>query len=538
MTNTVAGRMVDALINGGHDTLYCLPGVQNDDFFDALYDRQSELNPVHARHEQGAAYMALGAAMATGKPQACCIVPGPGFLNATAALSTAWAVNAPVMMLVGQTSTRGYGKELGELHEIPDQLSILAQLSKWAARVDDGATSAALIGEAFTRLNSGRPRPVGLEVPIDTWTAPCPDAADATLEENPVISDAEIERAVAMIAAAERPLIVVGSGALDHGAAVLALAEKIGAPVMANRNGRGAVPASHPLSLLPPVGRRLWPKIDLVIGLGTRLGARLVQWGADADLKSIHIDIDANELARGHVADIAIHADAGAAAARLTGALSLEPRSRWLAEVTMIREEVERDLQETLAPQKAWLDAIGAYLGPDGILVSDLTQVGYAAEALYPVEKPRTYLSPGFQGTLGWSIATGLGAAHARRDVPVVVIAGDGGAMFTINDLATAKHHDIPVQIVVFNDNCYGNVRRFQVQKYGNRPIASDLTNPDFAALAESFGIRGCRVSTPDELGEALAAGRKAGGPGLIEVQVGEFPSPWPFIGPHRLRNA
>jgi acetolactate synthase-1/2/3 large subunit len=351
------------------------------------------------------------------------------------------------------------------------------------------------------------------------------------------VEEADLDAALSMIGAAERPIIVVGSGALDHADLVRELADLIEVPVLANRMGRGVVSSDHPLSLLPPVGRRLWAEADLVIGLGTRLGARLAQWGTDSGLKAIHIDIDENELQRGHCADLAIRADIADMIPALVEGLAARRDTAWAARVVDVRAQVETEMSGAMAPQKQWLDALSGFLGADGILVSDLTQVGYAAEAMYPVRKPRTYLNPGFQGTLGWSIATGLGAAHVRRDVPVVAIAGDGGAMFTINDLATARHHDIPLQIVVFNDDAFGNVRRFQVQKYDNRPIASDLTNPDFAALAKSFGISGETVSTPAELADALERGRREGGPGLIEVPVGEFPTPWPFIGPRRMRN-
>lgn len=537
MTKTVATRLVESLIDAGFRRLYCLPGVQNDDFFDALYDHQAVLQPVHTRHEQGAAYMALGAALATGRPQACCVVPGPGFLNASTALATAWAVNAPVLMVVGETSARNAGKELGELHEIPDQFAILSQLTKWATRVDDGAASAGQIDAALHQLATGRPRPVGLEVPVDIWTRQSPDGAVAAVTQTP-LDTASLERAMALIEAAERPLILVGSGSAEHGDAIQALARRIGAPVAAHRTGRGIMPASDPLSLLPPVTRKLWTEIDLVIGLGTRLGAKLATMGTDAGLRAIHIDIDPAELRRGIPADVAIEADLADALTFVLERARPQQRDGWLAQVAQTRRTVEAEVHDVLAPQKRWLDVLNAYLGSDGVLVSDLTQIGYAAQAMHAVERVRSFLSPGFQGTLGWSIATGLGAADACRDRKVVAIAGDGGSLFTIAELATARQHDIPLQVVVFTDNSFGNVRRFQVLKYGNRPIASDLENPDFVALARAFGLRGTRAETPEALADALAEGHAAGGPGLIEVPVGEFPSPWPYIGPARLRGA
>jgi len=169
--------------------------------------------------------------------------------------------------------------------------------------------------------------------------------------------------------------------------------------------------------------------------------------------------------------------------------------------------------------------------------VVELTQVGYVSRFAFQSYLPRTFLSTGYQGTLGWGFATALGAAHARRDVPVVSISGDGGALYTISELATAARHNIPITAVIFNDNAFGNVRRFQIEKYNNRPIASDLKSPDFASLAESFGVKGMRAKTPDELRVCLRNSFKACEPTVIEVPVGDFPSPWDFILMPKIRG-
>jgi acetolactate synthase-1/2/3 large subunit len=186
---------------------------------------------------------------------------------------------------------------------------------------------------------------------------------------------------------------------------------------------------------------------------------------------------------------------------------------------------------DTIGPQLAFLDAIRAELPEDGILVDEVTQMGFAARLAFPVTRPRTFLSPGYQDNLGWGFATALGAQDARRDVPVVSISGDGGFMFTANEMATAVRHRIPLTTIVFNDGAFGNVRRIQQEKYGNRLIASDLANPDFVKFAESFGAAGDRARSPEELRAALRrAFSRRDGPTLIDVPVGAFPSPWPFI--------
>ena len=534
MPETVAELVVETLIRNGIENLYCLPGVQNDDFFDALYDKQNRLKPVTARHEQGAAYMALGAALATGRPQAFAVVPGPGFLNASAALATAYATNAPVLALAGQIPLRAIGKGFGMLHELPDQLGIMAGLTKQAATITGGENAHALLQSAIAAMQSGRRRPVGVEVPVNVWKSPVEGApADlaAPVDPAPEIDADRMEAAVRLLERAERPLIVVGSGALDSSEDVARLAEMLSAPVIAYRTGRGVVSSEHELSAGAPVGHALWPACDVVLGIGTRLNQQML-WGADDALKIVHIDIDAEELGRVREPDVAIHADVREALPLLIGALEGREAKRgaWRDRIAAEKARFAKAYRDRLGPQMAWLGAIRAELPRDGLFFDELTQVGYVARLAFPSYRPRTHLTSAYQGTLGWGIPSALGAAHARPDAPVVAIAGDGGALFGIGELATAVHYGIPLTAIVFNDNAYGNVKRFQIENYDNRPIASDLTSPDFVRLAESFGARGMRAETPDELRLRLRESFRSGGPTVIEVPVGDFPSPWDFL--------
>src|SRR5580692_5830888 len=242
-TLTTAQAVVSMLELNGIDTLFCLPGVQNDSFFDALYDRTNAVRPIHTRHEQACAYMALGYAMASGKPSAYVVVPGPGFLNTTAALSTAYAANAPVLALTGQIQQSMIGRNVGLLHELPDQLGIMRSLTKWADRINTPAEAPGLVNEAFRRLLSGRRRPVALECAMDTWGRKAPivlPTAAAEADPCPVDDDA-VERAAKLLGSAKRPMIAVGGGALGAGAEVLAVAEMLQAPVISHRMGRGVV---------------------------------------------------------------------------------------------------------------------------------------------------------------------------------------------------------------------------------------------------------------------------------------------------------
>jgi acetolactate synthase-1/2/3 large subunit len=531
----IADLVAETLIANGIDQLYCLPGVQNDGFFDAIFDRTDRITPIQTRHEQGAAYMATGAALATGRPQAFCVVPGPGFLNTTAALSTAYAVNAPVLALAGQIPLGAQGKGHGLLHEIPDQFGILERLTKSSHRITGPQDAAETLQAAFRDLKSGRPRPVGLEVAVNLWgQAVADDGSRLEVAANampPLDTDA-IDQAARLIAAARSPMIVVGGGAQDDASTVRQLANRIGAPVVAFRAGHGIMPDDEDLSIGMPVAHSLWADVDLVIGLGTRLQSQVNAWGQDDDMKIIHIDIDKTQIGRSAKIDVGIHASLGDALPALLAAVDAkaDPNADWLAKAVDVKGRRAAEYAQRLGPQMAWLGAIRDTLPPEGIFVDELTQTGYVSRFAFPSHAPRTFISTGYQGTLGYGIATALGVAHARRDVPVVAISGDGGALFTITELATAVHHQIPLTVVIFNDNAFGNVRRLQIDNYDSRLIASDLSSPDFAALATSFGAQGLLASTPEDLRHSLEIAMAYDGPSVIEVPVGELPSPWDFV--------
>ena len=322
-------------------------------------------------------------------------------------------------------------------------------------------------------------------------------------------------------------------------AEVTALSALLQAPVLAYRRGRGVLDSRDPLSVTLPLGRDLWGEADVVLAVGTRLLTQLRQWGVDRELAIIRVDADPKEHNRLHKPAVALTGDAKPILQALLAELPAHTIKRPSRKAEMQeRQAAWRKRLEKLTPQIAYLEAIRDELPEDGIFVDEVTQVGFAARLLLPVYKPRTFLSPGYQDNLGWGFATALGAQHARPDVPVVAISGDGGFMFTANELATAMRHRIPLVTVVFNDGAFGNVRRIQQERFGNRLIGSDLANPDFVRFAESFGAAGLRATSPQELRGALRrALANRGGPTLIEVPVGAMPSPWEFIFMPRIRG-
>jgi acetolactate synthase-1/2/3 large subunit len=539
---TTAELTVAALIAHGIETIYALPGVHNDGLFDALFKAGERIRTVHTRHEQGAAYMALGAALATGRPQTYAVVPGPGLLNSSAALLTAYGMNAPVLALIGQIPQAAIGRGLGHLHEIRDQAGIISRLVDFSARIREPNDAARLVAAALRVMASGRRGPAVLECAMDVWgkSAPArligPPHASPLLPDPPLDENA-IEEAARRLGASRRPLIVVGGGALHAAAQVRELSRLLQAPVLAYRRGRGVLDSRNPLSVTLPLGRELWGEADMVLAVGTRLFSAFTQWGIDRELAIVRVDSDPEEPERFARPAVALVGDAKPILRRLAESLSGQKRPSRQAEMEERQAAMQVRLGK-LAPQTAFLEAIRAELPEDGIFVDEVTQIGFAARLLFPVYKPRTFLSPGYQDNLGWGFATALGAAHARRDVPVVSITGDGGFLFTSNELATAMHHRIALTVVLFNDGAFGNVRRIQEEQYGNRLIASDLTNPDFVRYAQSFGAEAERVRTPQELRRALQhAFQRRDVPTLIEVPVGPMPSPWEFIQMGRIRG-
>jgi acetolactate synthase-1/2/3 large subunit len=538
---TTAEATVAALIAHGLETIYALPGVHNDALFDALFRAADRIRTVHTRHEQGAAYMALGAALATGRTQAYCVVPGPGLLNSSAALLTAYGTNAPVLAVIGHIPQAAIGRMLGHLHEIRDQAGIIERLVDFYARIHAPAQAPGLVAAAIASMRSGRHGPAALECAIDVWGLQGPAAAAAPptpVGPAPIDEDA-IGAAAKRLGAAARPLIVVGGGAQEAAAEVTELSRLLQAAVLAFRRGRGVLDARDPLSVTLPLGHEEWAKADVVLAIGTHLHIPLNQWGLDDDLAVIRLDADPEEPARFQPPAVALVGDARPILRRLIDLIPQHNlarpsrRDEMAGRQAKFRQELTR-----LGPLLGFVDAIRAELPEDGIFVEEVTQMGFAARAAYPVYRPRTYISPGYQDNLGWGLATALGVQDARRDVPVLSISGDGGFMFTASELATAIRHRIPLTTVIFADGAFGNVRRNQEERYGNRLIACDLANPDFVRFAESFGATAERVHTPSELALALRrAFKRRDGPTVIEVPVGPMPSPWEFLRLPRRRG-
>ncbi len=527
---TIAHRTVDALRAAGIDTLFCLPGVQNDPFFDALVDAP-DIRPIVARHEQGTSYMAMGASQVTGAPSACAVVPGPGLLNAGGGLTSAYWAGGRVLTISGAVPAALIGKHTGVLHDLPDQGAVFDQVTKSRVVLDDGATAVASLQRALDDLVSGVPRPVGVEVPADCWSAPADGSLVAPTAGRPDVGAAPIDQVADLLARAEQPLVVVGGGAYDASAEITALVERLGCPVFTRRQGLGIVPGAHRLSCPMPVGREFWKTADVVVAFGTRLEFPL-HWGTDDDMTVVMVNVDETELDRHGLGFLGVHADCADAAAALFTALegrslSSSDQSALVAER---RAAFDRDTAH-LEPQRSILAAIDGVMPDDGVLVEDVTQIGFAAHIMYDHRAPRQFLTTGAAGTLGAAVPHAIGAQVGAPDRPVVGIIGDGGFGFSAMEMATAVQHDIPVTWVVFEDGAYGNVKRIQSETFGaDRTIASTLRNPDFVAMGKAFDVHSVGVDTPEGLATELGAAIDRDAPSLIVMSVPDMPNPWPWL--------
>lgn len=529
---TGGDALAGQLAREGVEVLFAVPGVQLDWAIDGLRKLSNRIRLVGTRHEQATSYMADGYARASGKVGVCLVVPGPGVLNAMAGLATAYACNSRVLCIAGDIFSAAAGKDLGLLHEVRDQSGILATVTKWQGRATRAEDVPKTVAEAFAHLRSAGPKPVAIEIAHDVLSA----TADFELQEtapasNPLAPSAEqIAAAAKLLDASRMPAIYVGGGALAAHAsdALAAFAERIQAPVIMGENGRGAISDRHPLALNALEGRAVMPHADLVFVVGSRFVDTALgkpAWPSDAT-RYVFINTDAGVASPPRRADVFVHGDCRLALQQLERAAAQRPPLQM--DLGAVRTWAAEQMGE-IEPQGAWLKALRRAIPDDGILVNELTQVGYFARIAYPVYQPNTFITPGYQGTLGYGFPTALGAALGSNGRMVVSINGDGGFGWNLQELATARKYNISVAIVVFNDGYFGNVRRMQHDQFGQE-YGVELQNPHFDRLASAFEIPYAGTDDPAQLEKALRDHAGRGGPTLIEARVGEMPSPWHLL--------
>lgn len=512
--------LIHSLHRQGVRVVFGLPGAGQYEAVDALYDFP-DIQYISTRHEQAVSYMADGYARVTGKPGVGIVVEGPGFFNTTAGLATAFAASSPVLIITGNchhssdTGLAGF-----------DGLACHRQYAKWAGRANTPAEIPGIVNEAFRQLQTGRRRPVIVEIAPRTFAA----QEDVTLLEAetfpPTGGDPDaLAQAALLLANAKRPLIWVGGGANVSGAAepVRLLAEHLKATVVSSRSGKGVLSDRHPLSLgmanLAFAPLKTWidnRDVILAVGLGDGFSAR------PDHQEVIRIDIDPGEISRSARSDVSVVGDARSCMETLLRLLTADtpPRPNYPEQVHQINQE-RFGTEEQLQPQADFMRAIRAAIPDDGILIPGMNQMGYYSRNYYPVFSPRAYLTATSHITLGFAYPVALGAKLGQPDKVVVSVSGDGGFLYNAQELATAMQYSVNVVAVVFNDNAYGNVLRSQLNQFGGRVIGTRLRNPSFAQLGEAFGARSFLAQTAEQLETALREAIAAGTPALIEVPVG-----------------
>ena len=537
MRMTGGEAVVRSLAAHDVDTVFGIPGTHNLGIYDALR-AMGGIRHILARHEQGAAFMADGYARASGEVGVCISTTGPAALNTLASLGTAFSDSSPVLCIASQIPAEGIGLDKGYLHECQDQLGSFAPVTKWRARADTVEAIPGVMQEAFAQMLSGRPRPTAVEIPCDTLdesdevTMPAPAAVD-----RPGPEPEQVERAARLLRAARRPVIWAGGGVIGSsaGAEVRQLAERLQAPIFTTVLGKGAIADDHPLSagatILHPAARAFLAESDLMLAVGTRFTEEETdRWGLCLPDSLIHIDIDPEEIDRNYPATVGVVGDARAALQLINTQLQDlgKQDSGSAAGIAKLRQKIWRYCQARAPEGVELVQTLRKALPRDTIIVSDLTVAAYWCRRLLDIYEPRTNIYPWGFCTLGFGLPAAIGAKVARPDRPVVVLCGDGGFLFNCQELAVAAQFDVPIVALVFNDSAYGVLKPQQMARYG-QAHAVDLVNPDFVALAGAFGVDGCRVTSIEQLGPAVAKAIEADRSALIELP-GTLP--WPIMEP------
>ena len=531
MGNSGGRELVTQLEGYGIDTVFGMPGVHTLAFFEPLAN--SRIRHIGARHEQGAGFMADGYARATGKPGVCLIISGPGVTNAATPIGQAYSDSIPVLVVTSAIARDEMGLGRGMLHEITNQQAVTAPITGFSAMALTGRQIGEHLARAMTSFQTERPRPVHISIPLDVLdeeVAPCP--VRAFLPRQPGPNPADVKAAAELIRTAKRPIILAGGGCRNAGVPLTRLVESLQAPIVTTVAGKGVVAESHPLSLgstlqRARIRRLVEVEADLVIAIGTEISEPDLYVTADSEAASdapagtdttrlaisgqfIRIDIDPATTVRDYAPDVAIVSDATLAAAALVGELE-KPLAgtvacAWDTDFKAIRQQVKRDISPLERQHVAVLHAVRNALPADALIYADMTQIAYTGCVYFPVDVAGTWHFPVGYGTLGYALPAAIGGSLGSPGRACVAIVGDGGLLFTVQELATAVEQKLPLPIILWDNAGLGEIADFMrardIPEVSVRPL-----NPEFKALAESFG---CLTAMPQSLEQIESEIRRA----------------------------
>jgi thiamine pyrophosphate-dependent acetolactate synthase large subunit-like protein len=524
-TRNGAQALVESLIAEGVELLFGIPGVGTLAVYDVFVD-YPVLRHIEVRHEQSAVFMADGYARASGQVGVAFTSNGPGALNTITAMATAHNDSVPVLHLVSENPPEVRRKGKGHFHDISDQFGIFRPVSGHAAQVALGDEIPAAVNAAFFALRNRRPRPALVEFANEAFTAATSARTLPSAEhlERP-IDPGSVDRAAAIAADARRPLVWAGGGiaTTEASVALTRIVERLGAPTITTQKGKGAIPSEHPLHIgnwanEQPV-RDLIAECDVLLAVGTRFSYFPTGgWSLRLPDRIVQIDLDPAEIGRNYPVEAGIVGDAGAILPVLDTELDRLGHTPLPWRDDEVAKALSRITEAVGTPVEIdVLDQIRSALPPESLVFNDPTTIAFWARSQWKTDRPRTWFVPSGFGTLGYALPAAIGARLARPDTPTVAIIGDAGVMFTIQDLMTAVQENVPVIVLIFNDEGYGVERRHQDHLYGRRS-GVDVRPPDFVALARSFGARGILVDDLSRVGETLESVLDAEGPTVIEI--------------------
>ena len=548
MAQMAAGRaIVEALKAEGVDHIFGLVGTTTNSIVTELYGRD-DIRFIDTRHEEGAAFMAYGYSKASGKPSACVTTSGPGTINLATGISLAYKGRAPVIAIAGNTAQEYTYRDGAQEFDLVNTFKAITQMS---LQVNQAERIPEMLHYAFRAAMYGKKGPVLLDIPRDLidgrtieWEVEAPGTYRPVADRT--AGDAQaIQQAAALLAGAQRPLILAGGGIVDSESTddAVALAERLDMAVVPSYGHNDAFPNSHRLYVGPPGGRgasealEAMNRADVILALGTRINQGSTGWDysvINPDTKIIQVDIDPFEIGRNYPLAVGIVGDAGAVAQQLTEALSQQfPEGRanpgWTAEITELknrrRARLEAETQlggDPIMPQRVFTE-LNKVLPQDCMVTID---AGIAPGLSYDrisYELPRTMFNYAGQGGLGMGLGVGLGTKLGRPDRPAISLQGDGGFLYTSQELNTAVRKNIPLVSIVLNNGCHGAEKAQQQRFYDQKYIGVDLENPRFDRLAEVYGAKGYYVERPEDVADTVREALTLDGPSVVEIPVAEY---------------
>ena len=518
------------------DTLFGIVSTHTLHIYDALYHEQDAIRFISGRHEHALGFMADGYSRVTGKPGVFLTSGGPGAADSMGSMGEAYHASSQILQITSNCELELIDSGRGAIHEAKDQLGMFRSVTGWNALIDNLESLPDHFLEAFQRFRSGRPRPVELEIPtdllgrqMDVEILPPRDAPRAQPDPS------KVEQAVQALKKACRPIIWAGSGVISANATaeLRSLAETLGAPVVTGTTGKGAFPEDHPLSLgMGEVGgtrgenplSEFLQQCDLVLMIGSTMPYfRTKQNGLKLPSNLIQIDIDPVEIGKNYPASLGIVGDAKIALQQVLSLVdsgSPGTSDSYLQEVAQMKQDIYQSTASQFPNELKTLEGIRSVLARDAVIVGDATVPVYRSTRCLQVYEPRTYFGPHSWAGLGFGLPAGLGAKVGRPNRQVVVMAGDGGFQYNMQELGTAVQYGISPVVLLFNDNAWGVLKTFQRDNFNGRYMATQLSNPDFVKLAEAYGAPATRVHTRDELTKALGDALQSNVVHLVVVET------------------